>query len=149
MNTVEERNQYKHIVRNSMITPDGTEIISRHRHDYVCHIDKNGEEYMVDGGLSYVRRSLNTIPAQDTTLYSDMPHEILRNEVTWGRRTRDGELSYIKLKQMSKAHIEAIKEDGYKGAIVNLMNEELKWRKIHESKSESKRRELLRELSYG
>lgn len=44
------------ILRNSMLTPDGTHLISRHRHDYVTHEDKNGEHYMADGRNDYLRR---------------------------------------------------------------------------------------------
>jgi hypothetical protein len=47
------------ILRNRMRTPDGTILESKHRHDYVTHLDANGNEYMLDGGLSYVRSSAN------------------------------------------------------------------------------------------
>lgn len=45
------------ILSNRMRTPDGTILESKHRHDYVTHLDANGNEYMLDGGLSYVRSS--------------------------------------------------------------------------------------------
>ncbi len=47
------------LIYNALRTPDGTVLTSRHRHDYVTHIDKNGKEYMIDGGLDYVRSSAN------------------------------------------------------------------------------------------
>jgi hypothetical protein len=45
------------ILSNRMRTPDGTILESKHRHDYVTHLDANGNEYMLDGGLAYVRCS--------------------------------------------------------------------------------------------
>ncbi len=47
------------ILRSRMRTPDGTILESKHRHDYVTHLDANGNEYMLDGGLAYVRSSAN------------------------------------------------------------------------------------------
>jgi hypothetical protein len=39
----------KRILRNSIITPDGTELVSRFTHDYVQHEDLNKELYINDG----------------------------------------------------------------------------------------------------
>ena len=47
------------ILSNRMRTPDGTVLESKHRHDYVAYLDANGKEYMLDGGLAYVRSSAN------------------------------------------------------------------------------------------
>lgn len=49
------------IVHRKLITPDGTELVSNHRHDFVTHIDKNGKWYMLDGGHmgEYYRMSAN------------------------------------------------------------------------------------------
>ena len=55
----------RQIVLNSIMTPDGTVLISHHRHDYVTHLDKNGELYLVDGGTDYLKRFVNFEPFKD------------------------------------------------------------------------------------
>ena len=52
------------VLVSGMICPDGTVLYSRHRHDYKSHTDSNGEWYMIDGGLDYVKSSVNKIRAQ-------------------------------------------------------------------------------------
>nr|DAI89645.1 MAG TPA: hypothetical protein [Caudoviricetes sp.] len=49
------------LIYNAIRTPDGTLLVSRHTHDYVSHIDKNGEEYFLDGGMGHIRTSINII----------------------------------------------------------------------------------------
>ena len=44
---------HRNIVYSSLRTPDGTILTSTHVHDYVKHLDKNGKEYMLDGGTDY------------------------------------------------------------------------------------------------
>jgi len=38
-----------------LTTPDGTVLISHHRHDFRTHTDKNGKFYFIDGGSDYTR----------------------------------------------------------------------------------------------
>ena len=54
-----EKKEKLAILNSRMRTPDGTILESKHRHDYVTHTDANGKEYMLDGGLDYVRCSAN------------------------------------------------------------------------------------------
>ena len=49
----------RNLIRNRWKTPDGTVLISRHTHDFVSHKDANGEEYFIDGGNDYIRKSVN------------------------------------------------------------------------------------------
>lgn len=137
------------ILRNRIRTPDGTILESRHRHDYRTYVDANGLEYMVDGGLSYLRRTVHPdAPYEELTLYANEDHEKLRAEVVWGAIV-DHNTQYLPIKQMSKAHINAILDDGYKGPIVELMKREVLYREETESLSEAKRMEIQREASYG
>lgn len=101
------------LIRNALQTPDGTIIESTHRHDYVTHTDANGKEYMVDGGLSYIRRSANGDEI-DMSLYNDQPHEVQRDVLTWGTYGIDGNqpLQYKTIADMDTGHLEAVVEMG-------------------------------------
>lgn len=118
------------IVRNSMVTPDGTTLVSRARHDYVSYKDANGETYVVDGGRDYLRRSLNSkAPAKDTSVSLYHGHEAVREAYDWGTRGKDGdeELHYILLKDMDDEHLKALIEDAYPAT--PLFIAEQNWRK--------------------
>ena len=101
------------IVSNRIRTPDGTILESMHRHDYVTYTDANGLEYMVDGGLDYLRRNLHDdAPYEELSVYADDPHELIREVFKWGTRGKDGNqpLKYVPLKDLTSDHIEAILE---------------------------------------
>lgn len=100
-------------VSNRIRTPDGTILESMNRHDYVTYIDANGKEYMVDGGLDYLRRNVHDdAPYDELSLVSTDEHSVIREVFKWGTRGLDGKqkLKYVILKDMSWDHIEAILE---------------------------------------
>ena len=96
------------ILSNRMRTPDGTILESKHRHDYVTHLDANGKEYMLDGGLDYVRSSANG-DEEFLTICSDDPHEVLRVLVKWGTYGKNGDepLKYVTIADMDPYHLRA------------------------------------------
>lgn len=99
------------IVSNRIRTPDGTILESMHRHDYVTYVDANGKEYMVDGGLDYLRRNVHDdAPYEELSVYTDDLHIEIRNVFRWGTRGKDGRqpLTYVPLKDLTTEHIEAI-----------------------------------------
>lgn len=101
------------ILVNMIRTPDGTLLQSKHRHDYVTYIDKNGLEYMVDGGTAYLRRNIHDDhPYEELSLYAGDSIETLREHFVWGTRGIDGKqpLSWLKLKDMALDHVDAILE---------------------------------------
>lgn len=100
----------KFIVYNAIRTPDNTILESKHVHDYVCHKDANGDYYSNDGGQEYFHRTVNKIPAEDLSLYSDAPHEQIREVVSRGSRGKSGreELKYILLKDIDDQYLQAI-----------------------------------------
>ena len=98
---------------NRIRTPDGTILESMHRHDYVTYIDANGKEYMVDGGLDYLRRNVHDdAPYTELSVLSTDEHSVIREVFKWGTYGIDGKqkLKYVILKDMSWDHIEAILE---------------------------------------
>ena len=98
---------------NRIRTPDGTILESMHRHDYVTYIDANGKEYMVDGGLDYLRRNVHDdAPYTELSVLSTDEHSVVREVFKWGTYGIDGKqkLKYVILKDMSWDHIEAILE---------------------------------------
>lgn len=126
------------LFRNAMQTPDGTVIESFHVHDYVTHKDANGETYMVDGGMEYLRRSINEIPAKDLSVEM-IPgnHKINRQYFRWGTYGVKGDkpLRRIKLMDMSDMHIHAVLETQPLGKeTIELFEKEIEYRDQVENK---------------
>lgn len=123
------------LVYNAIRTPDGTVLESKHRHDYNVYVDKNGKEYMVDGGLDYTRRNVyDDAPYQELSVYLTDGHDKVREVVKWGTYGKDGNqpLSYILLKDMSTEHIQACLDNvkTMHPAYKESFKEELKLRSI-------------------
>ena len=119
------------LIYSALRTPDGTIIESKSRHDYVTHIDANGKEYMIDGGLDYVRSSAWGDEEHLTVTLEDS-HELVREECVWGSYGPNGDqpLTYKKLCDMSDAHINAVLENvpSINTAIKTAMQNELEYR---------------------
>lgn len=60
----------KQLIYNAIQTPDGTVLVSYHRHDYKTHLDANGLTYSIDGGTDYIRTGVGYNP-----VYSDFTKE--------------------------------------------------------------------------
>jgi len=120
------------IILNKIRTPDGTELISYHRHDYKTYKDKNGKFYSVDGGTSYLRRSFDEQDYEELSIVDDgsLDHETIRNNLYWGTFGIEGDqpLKFVLLKDLDTDHIEAIIDEGYK-RVEKYMKVELEWRK--------------------
>lgn len=128
------------IIRNAIITPDGTYLRSYHVHDYKEHKDAvTGEIYIVDGGNHYLRRSMNDVPAEDLTVYLDDNFEVVRMAFVWRSYGKNLEHApngiYIALCDMTDDHIEAIltTQNHVRGTFVEkLFIDELKYRLEHQ-----------------
>lgn len=100
----------KFLIYNAIKTPDGTVLESKHRHDFLTHIDANKEYYQNDGGIDYFHRSINKVPAEDLSLYSDAPHVQIREKVSrvWRGLDRTEPLKYVLLKDINDDWLQAI-----------------------------------------
>ena len=125
----------RNLLVNAIITPDGTRLESLHRHDYKTHTDANGEEYMLDGGLDYVKRSVNKERAVDAFVHDDDTHEVIREAFKWGTYGKNGDqpLEMKLLKSLDIEHIEAILETQthLRSHIVKVFEDELEYRLYH------------------
>lgn len=92
------------------MTPDGTILRSRHRHDYVEHTDANGKTYFVDGGTDYIRTS-GYGDLKWCGLHENDNFETIRNTWNWksyGKNWEYPEGVLILLKDLTDEHIENI-----------------------------------------
>jgi len=99
------------IILNQIRTPDGTILRSMNRHDYRTYIDKNGKEYMVDGGTDYLRRNIHDdAPYEELSIYSDDSFDVIRRSLHWGTYGPKGDQAkrYVPMADMSDDHIRAI-----------------------------------------
>lgn len=123
------------IVANKIRTPDGTILQSFNRHDYKTYTDKNGKEYMVDGGLDYLRRNFHDdAPYEELSCTWGDHFERIRESFCWGTRGKGGQdaLKWVELMNLSTEHIQAILETqfapGQNSWVKELMEKELKYR---------------------
>jgi len=67
------------IIFRKLITPDNTELVSYHTHDFKSYLDKNGKTYLLDGGINseYYRSSCNG-DEKFFEVDSEDPFEIVR-----------------------------------------------------------------------
>lgn len=105
----------RQIILNSIRCPDGTVLVSNHRHDFQLHKQDDGREYFVDGGTCYQRIGFSDNEYKNISVYSDDPHEKIREVFGWTQYI-DAEKRHLKkpkrllLKDMEDSHIKALVE---------------------------------------
>ena len=124
----------KRLVANKIRTPDGTILQSFYTHDYKVHKDKNGLEYMVDGGLEYLRRTVHPdSPYVELSVYNTDPFDLIRLSFCWGTRGKDGKqpMTWVALCNLETSHIKLIIETQRQvpDYLLNIFKQELEWRK--------------------
>jgi len=125
-------NQRPRLLLNRIKTPDGTVLTSYTVHDYRTHIDANGLEYMVDGGLDYLRRNVHkNAPYEELSVTDEAPFEQQREAMHWGTygKYADQPLHYVPVCKMADGHIRSILERNM-GAdwVRQLLQNELNYR---------------------
>ena len=125
------------ILRNSIVTPDGTTLESTHVHDFVGHTDKNGQYYAVDGGNSYLKRSFDVNDYTDTSVYIDDDFIQVREAFKWGTYGKDGKgpLVYKLLCNLDNDHIQAIinTQTHLSEQVLDIFRKEQQFRYEHEN----------------
>lgn len=126
----------KRIFTNVIKTPDGTILESKNRHDFISHIDTNGEYYSNDGGLDYFHRSVNKIPYEDLSVYDEDNHENRIKYLKWGSYyDKEGKRLespiYREIMNMETSHLEALLSGIWmiSEQYLEIFKEELKRRK--------------------
>jgi len=118
------------LLRNSIVTPDGTILESKSTYDFVEYTDNNGQYYAVDGGLSYNRRVCDKVDYIETSLYESDNIRKLREELTWESYNAE-ELKIVKIKDLTTNHIVDIIRSQYKSKYIKVLIRELEFRQQH------------------
>lgn len=120
------------IILNQIRTPDGTVLTSWHTHHYVSYVDANGERYVIDGGLDYLRRSSNKTPAENLSQYDNQPFSEIRKylHVCEYDDGSNEPSQCIPIKDLEKSYIESILEEPLPNEVLqDYLPEELIYRK--------------------
>lgn len=123
----------RQIVYNSVLClACGDVLVSYHRHDYkTCGCDN---QTMVDGGTAYLRYGgKDMTKLVSTPVFLDEPFEKVRHYATRGARGKDGKqpLTWIPISQLTNDHLQAILEYGGADWHLNLISQEIAYRKLH------------------
>lgn len=137
-----EQDEQDQVLCVSLVCPDGTELVSYHRHDFKKHTQKDGKEYFIDGGGKPYYRSGGTDGGAivRTIKYTD-PHYIVRRYFKWtSSLDQDGNLLdkpvTSKLMDLENNHINALvfwTKSDYPERVHNIFVKEQEWRIWSES----------------
>lgn len=131
----------KQLIANRIQTPDGTILWSRFGHDYVRYTDKNGVEYMVDGGNGYQRSyDERKLPeekrSKNLCVFDDAPWEVQREVRLRGTSdSTDGHRIWVPLAKLSDQHLVGIYDYNNENCMEPLVNlpilKEMEYRRKH------------------
>jgi hypothetical protein len=98
----------RRILRNSIICPDGTELVSRYIWDMQCYYDDSNRCFCVDGGSDYLKRT--GVGYTENSVIDDGTFELQRSTCEWGQNyNKQGkklkETKWVKIKDLDTEHI--------------------------------------------
>lgn len=102
------------IVVNKMICPDGHVLHSRFTHEYLEHTDKDGNFFMLDGGVSrYIRYSNESKLGVLLTIEDTDNISLIREHLLWGRNYNTKKellpkTEWVLLKEIDDSHLDAL-----------------------------------------
>ncbi len=98
------------LIQNAIQTPDGTILVSRHRHDMQSHIDKDGSRYAVDGCSDYCKITGDKSKIRQLFISHEECMDDMVDWLVWGTRPnpKDGKVVYRFLKDLETEHLKAI-----------------------------------------
>lgn len=126
----------RQLLVNKIMCPDGTVLQSFHRYDYKEHVQEDGDEYFIDGGLEYQRYGGTSVDKIiNLAVYTDSPHEIIRQEVVWGNRFDKNmnplpEIRWIPIKDLTNDHLVAVYYHTQTGVYNKIMLDEINYRDL-------------------
>ena len=133
---LEENTKEPELLHNSIKCPDGTVLVSRFHHNFVSHVQEDGREYAVDGGLSYSRILHSDNEYENLCVYDTDPHDLIRNKFEW-TRNYDADMNLLPkperlaLKDITDDHLKALVDytvTDYPAKINKVFVDELKFR---------------------
>ncbi|WGH49606.1 hypothetical protein [Alishewanella phage vB_AspM_Slicko01] len=71
------------IICNGIRCPDGTLLVSKHRHDFQSHTQEDGRRYAVDGGDYYRRICASDSDYDPVVITIEDPHYMIRDLFFW------------------------------------------------------------------
>lgn len=122
----------RRILRNSIICPDGTELVSRHSWDFQCYYDDSNRCFAVDGGSGYLKRI--GVGYTETSIIDDGLFTTQRSVCEWGQNYDKNskklkQTKWVKIKDLDTEHIYRILETQVLDKFwVKLFYDEIKFR---------------------
>lgn len=65
----------KQILKNAIMTPDGTVLKSEYVNNHIGYLDNNGKFYSIEGGLKYLKRECDSKDYKELSIVKNVKNE--------------------------------------------------------------------------